>query len=200
MFGCLRKIINIIIIILAVVGFIAVGGTNIINDFIHNPLSPAQTSKSEKAAQIADFSKLNKEFELVSSSKLPKIGNYVYVKHAATSQNFFMAKPKNAEILTKADFNTKKADEKIMNFVNDFKVLRLENFEITGRGSMHAFEQTVPFVKYKAKIEKFPMHMRGTEGIVGVALKDNKNVIIVVANEKGKYSQIVTDALFTEIK
>ncbi len=198
MFGCLRKIINIIIIILAVVGFIAVGGTNIINDFIHNPLSPAQTSKSEKAAQIADFSKLNKEFELVSSSKLPKIGNYVYVKHAATSQNFFMAKPKNAEILTKADFNTKKADEKIMNFVNDFKLLRLENFEITGRGSMKAFGQTVPFIKFKSDIVNLPVH--GAEGIVGVAAKDDKNIIIVATNTYGKYSQIVTNALFTEIK
>ena len=198
MFGCLRKIINIIIIILAVVGFIAVGGTNIINDFIHNPLSPAQTSKAEKAAQIADFSKLNKEFELVSSSKLPKIGNYVYVKHAATSQNFFMAKPKNAEILTKADFNTKKVDEKIMNFVNDFKVLRLENFEITGRGSMKAFGQTVPFIKFKSDIVNLPVH--GAEGIVGVAAKDDKNIIIVATNTYGKYSQIVTNALFTEIK
>ncbi len=198
MFGCLRKFINIIIIILAVVGFIAIGGTNIINDFIHNPLSPAQSSKAEKAAQIADFSKLNKEFELVSSSKLPKIGNYVYLKHAATSQNFFMAKPKNAETLTKNDFNSKKADEKILNFVNDFKVLRLENFEITGKGSMKAFGQTVPFVKFKSDIVNLPVH--GAEGIVGVANKGDKNIIIVATNTYGKYSQIVTNALFTEIK
>lgn len=198
MFGCLRKFINIIIIILAVVGFIAIGGTNIINDFIHNPLSPAQSSKAEKAAQIADFSKLNKEFELVSSSRLPKIGNYVYLKHAATSQNFFMAKPKNAETLTKNDFNSKKADEKILNFVNDFKVLRLENFEITGKGSMKAFGQTVPFVKFKSDIVNLPVH--GAEGIVGVANKGDKNIIIVATNTYGKYSQIVTNALFTEIK
>lgn len=198
MFGCLRKFINIIIIILAVVGFIAIGGTNIINDFIHNPLSPAQSSKAEKATQIADFSKLNKEFELVSSSRLPKIGNYVYLKHAATSQNFFMAKPKNAETLTKNDFNSKKADEKILNFVNDFKVLRLENFEITGKGSMKAFGQTVPFVKFKSDIVNLPVH--GAEGIVGVANKGDKNIIIVATNTYGKYSQIVTNALFTEIK
>ncbi len=198
MFGCLKKIINIIIILLAVVGFIAIGGTNIVKDLIENPLSPAQSSKAEKAAQIADFTKMDKEFELVSSSKLPKIGNYVYVKHAATSQNFFMAKPKNAETLTKADFNSKKADEKVMNFVKDFKVLRLENFEITGRGSMKAFNQTVPFIKFKSDIVNLPVH--GTEGIVGVATKDDKNVIIVATNVYGKYSQIVTNALFTEIK
>ena len=51
MFGCLKKIINIIIILLAVVGFIAIGGTNIVKDLIENPLSPAQSSKAEKAAQ-----------------------------------------------------------------------------------------------------------------------------------------------------
>ena len=109
-----------------------------------------------------------------------------------------MAKPKNAETLTKADFNSKKADEKVMNFVKDFKVLRLENFEITGRGSMKAFNQTVPFIKFKSDIVNLPVH--GTEGIVGVATKDDKNVIIVATNVYGKYSQIVTNALFTEIK
>lgn len=198
MFGCLKKIITIVIILFAMIGFIAIGGTNIIEDFIHNPLSSAQTSKAEKAAQIADFTKMDKEFELVSSSKLPKIGNYVYVKHAATSQNFFMAKPKNTETLTKADFNTKKADEKVMNFVKDFKVLRLENFEITGRGTMRAFNQTVPFIKFKSDVVNLPVH--GTEGIVGVATRDDKNLIIVATNTHGKYSQIVTNALFTEIK
>ncbi len=198
MFGCLKNFINIIIILLAAVGFIAIGGTNLVRDLIHNPLSPAQTSKAEKAAQIADFSKLDKEFELVSSSKLPKIGNYVYVKHAATSQNFFMAKPKNTETLTKADFNSKKADEKVMGFVKDFKVLRLENFEITGRGSMRAFNQTVPFIKFKSDVVNLPIN--GAEGIVGVASKDDKNVIIVATNNYGKYSQIVTNALFSEIK
>ena len=85
-----------------------------------------------------------------------------------------------------------------MNFVKDFKVLRLDNFEITGRGSMKAFNQTVPFIKFKSDIVNLPVH--GTEGIVGVATKDDKNVIIVATNVYGKYSQIVTNALFTEIK
>ncbi len=198
MFGCLKTIFNIAIILLAIIGFIAIGGMNFVNDFIKNPLSPAQTSKAEKAAEIADFSGLDKEFELVSSSKLPKIGNYVYIKHASTSQNFFMAKPKDTETLTKDDFVTKKADSKINDFVNNFKIIRLENFEITGRDSFYAFNQTVPFVKFKSDVVNLPVH--GIEGIIGVASKDNKNIIIVATNTGGKYSQIVTKALFSEIK
>lgn len=198
MFGCLKNIVNIIIILLAIIGFIAIGGMNFVNDFIHNPFSSAQSTKAEKAAQIADFSKLDKEFELVSSSKLPKIGNYVYLKHAATSQNFFMAKPKDKETLTKADFNDKKAEEKILEFVKEFKVLRLENFEIAGKSSMKAFNQTVPYVKFKSDVVNLPVH--GVEGIVGVAEKEGKNIIIVATNTNGKYSQIVTNALFSEIK
>lgn len=198
MFGCLKSVINIAIFFLAVIGFIAIGGMNFVNDFIHNPFSSAQSSKAEKAAQIADFSKLDEEFELVSSSKLPKIGNYVYLKHASTSQNFFMAKPKDTETLTKADFNTKKADEKILEFVKEFKVLRFENFEIKGRSTTKAFNQTVPYVKFQSDVVNLPVH--GVEGIIGVAEKDGKNMIIVATNTNGKYSQIVTNALFSEIK
>jgi hypothetical protein len=198
MFGCLGKIINIVIIILAIVGFIALGGTNLIGDLIHNPFEPAQQSKTEKAAQIADFSKLNSEFELVSASKLPKVGTYVYIKHDASGQKFFFSKPTKPETLTKNDFSTKKSDEKILKFVKEFKIVQLENFEIVNRGSLKALNQTIPYIKFKSDIINIPMH--GLEGIIGVATKDNKNIIVVAVNSNNKYSQIVTNALFNEIK
>lgn len=198
MFGCFIKVINIVIVMLAIIGLIALGGTKMVKNFFHAHFPSSPEGKIEKAMPIGDFSKLDKEFCIISSSQLPKIGNYIWLEHASSTQMFLMTKPSKTSVLTKTDFETEEADKKIMKFVSHYKIS--ENFEITGRGSMHAFEQTVPFVKYKAKIEKFPMHMRGTEGIVGVALKDNENVIIVVANEKGKYSQIVTDALFNKIK
>ena len=105
MIGCLKKFIFLIILIFAVIGFFAVGGMNFVNEFIHNPFKQTPETKMEKASQIADFSKLNDEFELVSSSKLPKIGNYVYVKHNASAQKFYFAKPTKPETLTKQDFN-----------------------------------------------------------------------------------------------
>ncbi len=199
MIGCLKKFIILIILIFALIGFFAVGGMNFINEFIHNPFKQPQETKMEKASQIADFSKLNDEFELVSSSKLPKIGNYVYVKHGASSQRFYFAKPTKEETLTKNDFNSKEAEIKILDFVKDFKILQLENFEIAGKGSTNAMGQTIPYVKFKSDIVNLPVH--GVQGIIGVAsAKDGKNIIIVSSNTYGKYSQIITNVLLDELK
>lgn len=198
MFGCLGKIIKSIIIILAIIGFIAIGGVTFFNDFFHNPFSKPQANKIQKAAEIADFSKIDEEFELVSSSKLPKIGNYVYLKHGASSQRFYFSKPTKSETLTKKDFSTKEADVKILNFVKDFKLLQLENFEITGRGTMTALGQTIPYVKFKSDIVNFPIN--GIQGIVGVASHESSNIIIVSSNSYGKYSQIITDVLLKELQ
>lgn len=198
MFGCLRKFIFSIILIFAAIGFFSVGGMKFINEFIHNPFAQPQASKMEKALEIADFSKLDKEFELVSSSKLPRIGNYVYVKHDATTQRFYFAKPTKPETLTKNDFNSKEAETKILDFVKDFKLLHLENFEIKGKGSLKAMGQTIPYVKFESEVVNLPIH--GIQGIIGVASQGDKNVIIVASNTYGKYSQIITNVLLDELK
>ena len=198
MFGCLRKIITAFVFILALIGFFSIGGLTFFKDFIHNPFAQVQETKIQKAADIADFSKLNNEFELVSSSKLPKIGNYVYVKHAVSSQKFFMAKPSEKnQILTKKDFSSNAAQQKILDFVKDFKLFKLENFEITGRSSVNAMGQNIPYVKFKSDIVNVPMH--GVEGIIGCAYKDGANIIIVAINSGGKYSQIITNVLLNEL-
>lgn len=197
MFGCFGKFIRTIIIILAVIGFVAIGGVTFFKDFFHNPFSQPQASKMKKASEIADFSKLDPEFELVSSSKLPKIGNYVYIKHIASSQRFYFSKPSKPETLTKNDFITKESDVKIVSFVKDFKLLQLENFEITGRGTLSALGQSIPYIKFKSDIVNFPVN--GIQGIAGVASHGKENIIIVSTNTNGKYSQIVTNALLKQI-
>lgn len=198
MFGCIKRFFTIIVIIFAVIGFVAIGGVTFFNEFFHNPWAQPQVHKMKKAAEIADFSNLDEEFEIVSSSKIPKIGNYVYIKHDATSQRFYFSKPTKADTLTKKDFATKECDVKIVKFVQDFKLIQLENFEITGRGSMTALGQTIPYVKFKSDVVNLPI--KGIQGIVGVASHGNDNVIIVSSNASGKYSQIVTSALMKQLK
>ena len=198
MFGCIKKFFMLIIIIFAVIGFVAIGGVTFFNEFFHNPWAQPQIHKMKKAAEIADFTNLDEEFEIVSSSKIPKIGNYVYIKHGATSQRFYFSKPTNPETLTKKDFSTKECDVKIVKFVQDFKFLQLENFEISGRGSMYALGQTIPYIKFKSDVVNLPI--KGIHGIVGVASHGNDNIIIVSSNASGKYSQIVTDALMKQLK
>ena len=43
--------------------------------------------------------------------------------------------------------------------------------------------------------------MKDVEGILGVAeLENGKNLIIISVNEKGKYSQIIADAFYKQVK
>ena len=76
--------------------------------------------------------------------------------------------------------------------------MQLENFEISGRGSMYALGQTIPYIKFKSDVVNLPI--KGIQGIVGVASHGNDNIIIVSSNASGKYSQIVTDALMKQLK
>lgn len=197
MFGCLGKFIRTIVLILAVVGFFAIGGVTFFKDFVNNFSSRFQIIQSQKADEIADFSNLDKEFEIVSSSKLPKVGQYVYIKHGASSQKFYILKPEKIEMLTKEDFATKEADNKILTFVKNWKILQLDNFQITSRGTISAQGQTIPYVKIKSDISNLPIS--GIEGIVGTAVFNNKNIIVLSVNSNGKYSQIITEVLLKEL-
>lgn len=197
MFGCLGKIIRTIVLSLAIVGFFAIGGVTFFKDFVDNFSSNFQILQAKKADEIADFSNLDKEFEIVSSDKLPKVGKYVYIKHGASSQKFCILLPEKNEILTKEDFITKEANNKILTFVKKWKILPLDNFKITGRGLTSGHAQIVPFVKIASDISNIPIG--GIEGIVGTAVFKNKNTIIIAVNTNGKYSGIITEVLLKEL-
>ncbi|MGN0014231.1 MAG: hypothetical protein ACI37T_02295 [Candidatus Gastranaerophilaceae bacterium] len=197
MFGCLGNFIRTIVLILAVVVFFAIGGVTFFKDFVNDFSSKFQIIQAQKAEEIADFSKLDKEFEIVSSSNLPKIGKYVYIKHGTSSQKFYLLKPDKKGMLTKKDFSTKEADNKILSFVENLKILHLENFEITGRGTMPYQTQTIPYVKIKSEISNLPI--KGIEGIVGTAVFNNENIIVIAINSKGKYSGIITEVLLQQM-
>lgn len=199
MFGFLKKIIKIIIIILAIIGFVSIGGWTFIKNHIH--FKNNQESKIEKAEKIADFSKLNGEFEIISAGSVPFTGDYVYTKHTASDQKSIFLVLKKQESLTKADFSSEKANTKIKDFVNNFKILnfKFENFKITGKGSLNALNQTIPFVKFEADIVNLPIS--GTQGIIGAAeLKNKKNAVIISFNTHGKYSQIITSVFLSEVQ
>ena len=198
MFGCLGKFIKFIILILAIIGFIAIGGVTFLKDFIENPFSQAQESKMEKAYSISDFSKLDKEFEIVSSAKLPKIGKYVYIKHAASNQHFFLSKPTKKDLLTKNDFYTQKAYDKINKFVKDYHPIFVNEFRLFQIQNGYGLNQEIPYVKFQATLENIPI--KNVNGVIGVANRENEDIIIISANTNDKYSQIITNALLTQIK
>ena len=64
---------------------------------------------------------------------------------------------------------------------------------------MNSYGKEVPFVKFEAKVKKLPIGDVG--GIISVAeTKDGQPRLLISANEKDKYSQLISDEFFRKIK
>lgn len=198
MFGCLGKFIKLFVIILAVIGFFTIGGVTFFKNFIQNPFTNAQNAKNKNAMTICDYSNLDKEFEVVSSSKIPTVGTYLYIKHTASSQHFIFLKSDKKNFLTKKDFAQHNADTKILEFIKDFGLVKFEDFKINGHGTINGMGQTIPFAKFESGVVNLPV--KAVIGIIGSAERDKENILIMVYNSHSKYSQIITNALFNQIK
>ena len=61
--GCLKNFLRAIIITLAVVGFMAIGGKDLISRYINNYFNPTKDEMLERAKKVGDFSHINDEFD-----------------------------------------------------------------------------------------------------------------------------------------
>ena len=75
----------------------------------------------------------------------------------------------------------------------------LEDFYITEKGVMTSYGKEIPYVKFSARIKKLPIGE--ISGIISV-VKDEKgnDKILVSANKSEKYSQLISNEFFKEIK
>ena len=125
----------------------------------------------------------------------------IMAEHNATGQKMIMVEPKNGDILTKEDINADNINEKIESITKKYKnkLVNFENIKVTKKSKLYGVKQEIPYVKVEAEISNLPM--KDVEGILGVAeLENGKNLIVISVNEKGKYSQIITDAFYGQVK
>ena len=198
--GCLKKIIKSALLALAIVGFLSIGGkewiVNIFDKYVH----PSNETIMQKAQKVGDFSKINEEFALEKATGM--LGyNGVVAEHKATGQKMVVVDANNKPILTRDDIISGNIEPKLKSSLGKLKyqAIGLEDFTITKHGEMDSFGKTVPYVKFKAKISRFPVGEIG--GVIAVAHnKDGEDRILVSANENSKYSQLLAEEFFKKIK
>ncbi len=198
--GCLKKIIKSALLALAIVGFLSIGGkewiVNIFDKYVH----PSNETIMQKAQKVGDFSKINEEFALEKATGM--LGyNGVVAEHKATGQKMVVVDANNKPILTRDDIISGNIEPKLKSSLGKLKyqAIGLEDFTITKHGEMDSFGKTVPYVKFKAKISRFPVGEIG--GVIAVAQnKDGEDRILVSANENSKYSQLLAEEFFKKIK
>ena len=202
--GCLKSIIRAVVIVLALIGFKAVGGW----DFVKNKIpllfeKPSQETLIEKSKDVADFSGISEEYEIDKTANVLGFKT-VLAEHKASGQNLIILNPGKKTLLSKQDFNGSTLSKKL-NELNDkfaYQFIRLENLKIKKQGTFSALGQTVPYARFEADVVNLPVGK--IQGLVAVAEynegKEKQSKILLAANENDKYSQIITEQFFNKVK
>lgn len=194
--GCLKKLINTIIIAFAVVGFVSVGGPEWVSQ---NFTKFTQNHKMmEQKSELGDFSKLDSEFEIDKSMDFFGYKG-ILAEHNVSGQKFIILDSKDA-MLTEKDIKSEDLEDKLMSLIKKQKrnSITPNEFKITSHSSLKAYGKTVPCARFTAKIKKMPMG--NFNGMIAVVESDKKNPkILISANQGNKYSQLITQQFFGQI-
>ncbi len=198
--GCLKNVTRAIFFTVLIVGFMTFGGQDWIKQQFMNFVNPSKDVVLERAQKVGDFSKVNREFEIEKAAGI--LGyNAVLAEHKASGQKMVVVDSGEKQILTQEDIKSSQAEEKIKAAINKIKYqsAAVEEFHVTEKGTMKSYGKEIPYVKFTARIKKFPIGE--ISGIISV-VQDSKgnDKILVSANEKSKYSQLISNEFFKEIK
>lgn len=198
--GCLKNVTRAIFFTVLIVGFMTFGGQDWIKQQFMNFVNPSKDVVLERAQKVGDFSKVNREFEIEKAAGI--LGyNAVLAEHKASGQKMVVVDSGKKQILTQEDIKSSQAEEKIKAAINKIKYqsAAVEEFHVTEKGTMKSYGKEIPYVKFTARIKKFPIGE--ISGIISV-VQDSKgnDKILVSANEKSKYSQLISNEFFKEIK
>ena len=198
--GCLKNILRAIILTLAIVGFLSLGGKEFVTSLVNNYFNPSKDVMLERAQKVGDFTHINDEFEIEKAAGIMGY-NAVVAEHKASGQKMFVVDSGDKTILSVEDIESDKVEEKLRKALSKVKyqAVSIEDLKVTKHGTMKSYGKEVPYVKFEARVKKLPIGDVG--GIVSVAeTKDGKSRLLISANEKNKYSQLISDEFFKKVK
>ncbi len=200
MFRFFKNIINTVIIILAVFGVIAIYHSGLgekIGSFFSDMFSMNEEKVEE---QVGDFSKVDtEEFKI---DKAVNVLGYktVIAKHPSSGQKMVIVDSGKKTLLTEKDIQSGEIKDKLNELSKKvkYKSTGIEDVTILNKGYMTTYGQKVPYVKFSAKLTKFPYTV--IYGIISVVDSDKDNQrLIVSVNDKKHYSQLVTSEFYKSI-
>ena len=149
--GCIRKIFQILILALALIGFTSIGGKDFLVQQYENYFGTSKESTMERASKLGDFSALSDEFEI---DKAASAFGYkgVMAEHNASGRKMVMIDSGTTRIVTEDVLEKDRVEEKINALIKKFKYqsLQVDDFTITKKGTMNAYGEKVPYVKFTA--------------------------------------------------
>ncbi len=198
--GCLKNVTRSIFLTVFIVGFVTFGGKDWIKYQFNNYINPSKDVVLERAQKVGDFSKINREFEIEKAAGV--LGyNAVLAEHKASGQKMVVVDSGKKVILTQDDIKSPDVEDKIKSAISKIKYqsAAVDEFHVTEKGTMKSYGQDIPYVRFTAKMKKLPIGE--ISGIISVVKDENGNdKILVSANEKDKYSQLISNEFFKAVK
>ena len=200
MFRLIKIIFNAFIIVLAIIGFNAIGGQKYVEAIKVSVVNFIQERAAENAKKIGDFSKLNEEFQIDNAVNLAGY-KAVLAEHKASGQKMIIVDSGKKPLLTKEDIKSSEVDKKLKNLAEKFKyqAITVQDIKIVDRGSMNVYGESVPYAKFEAKVTKLPFS--DISGVVAsVTTADGAEKLALALSEKNKYSQLITNEFYKGVK
>ena len=194
MFRLIKIIFNAFLLVLAIIGFNAIGGQKYVEAVKVSVGNFIQ--EHEGAKKIGNFSGLNEEFQIDNSVNL--VGyKAVIAEHKASGQKMVIVDSGKKPLLTQNDIKSDKVDKKLNDLADKFKyqAVTVQDIKITDRGTMKVYGKDVPYAKFEAHVTKLPF--KDVAGVVAsVTTSDGSEKLAFSISEKKKYSQLITNEFY----
>ncbi len=200
MFRLIKIIFNAFLLVLAIIGFNAIGGQKYVEALKVNIGNFIQERAIENAKKIGNFSGLNEEFEIDNTVNL---GGYkaVLAEHKASGQKMIIVDSGKKKLLTQNDIKSNNVDKKMKDLAEKFKyqAITVKNIKITSRGTMNIYGKNVPYAKFEAEVTKLPFS--DISGIIAsVTTSDGSEKLAISLSQKDKYSQLIANEFYKGVK
>ena len=199
MFRLIKIIFNAFLIVLAIIGFNAIGGQKYVEMAKTTITNFMQERAQENAKKFGNFSKLHEEFEIDNTVNLFGY-RAVIAEHKVSGQKMCIVDSKKKPLLTKSDIQSANLEKQLQELADKFKyqAIALHEIKVTSRGTMKIYGQNVPYAKFEAKANKLPFS--DLAGVVAsVTTSDGSEKLALAISEKKKYSQLITDEFYKNV-
>jgi hypothetical protein len=195
----IKIVFNATIIVLAFIGFNAIGGQKYIEAIKDGIGTFIAQHNAESVKKIGDFSKMNEEFIIDNTMS---IAGYkaVIAEHKASGQKMVILDSGKKPILTKNDINSSDFGAKLKDVSQkiNYKGVKVQDINITNRGMIEMYGQNVPYAKFDAHVTRLPFS--DISGIVAsVKTSDGNEKLALSLSEKKRYSQLITNEFYKSV-
>lgn len=199
MFRMIKIIFNAFLLVLAIIGFNAIGGQKYVEIAKYNVTKYLHERAEESAKKFGNFSNIHEEFEIDNTVNLFGY-RAVIAEHNVSGQKMCIVDSKKKPLLTQADIKSSNLENQLQELADKFKyqAVSFHEIKVVSRGEMKVYGQNVPYAKFEAKANKLPFS--DLAGIVAsVTTSDGSEKLVISLNEKKKFSQLITEEFYKNI-